>query len=102
MRMSDCSSDVCSSALFCFIHARRKIDARRFSKPEQCANLDRVVVVVDAPSASPVLNAGFLGEQAGHVGTGKTTSRCEKLGDPGADSVGQRRRRNLLAGGKQV
>ncbi len=74
---------------FGFVHACRQIDARGLAKPEQCADLDRVVVVVDRPGASPVQCAGLFGEQPGNVGTGKMTSRGEKLGNPGANSVSQ-------------
>ena len=70
-----------------FVHVRLQIDPRRLAKPEQCANLDRVVIVIDGPGASPVLNAGFLGEQTGNVGTGKMMPRGEKFGNPHTDSV---------------
>lgn len=55
---------------FCFMNVGRWIDARSFTKPEQCADLDRVVVDVDGPGTSPIHDAGFLGEQVGNVDAG--------------------------------
>ncbi len=74
---------------FGFMHACRQVDARGLAKPEQSADLDGVVVVVDRPGASPALDAGLFGEQPGNVGTGKMTPRGKKRGNPGAGGIGQ-------------
>jgi len=78
-----------SEARFGFVNACRQSNARRPPKPEQCADLNGVVVVVDGPGASPVHDAGLLGKQAGNAGTGEMTSRSKKRGNPGADGICQ-------------
>ena len=47
---------------FGFMNVGRQIDARSFTKPEQCADLDRVVVIIDGPGTSPVHDAGLFGK----------------------------------------
>ena len=74
---------------FRFMDRRSEVDARMGTKPEQSADFDRVVVVVDRPVTSPVHDTGFLGEQARNIGSGGMTSRGEKFGNPCADGVGK-------------